>query len=248
MRRFFVWLFTDALSVRVDGTTYTPDWNAIAAVSGAVAAVVGLGAVWYSIRALRRQLRHQAELEAKQLERDLLLRVLDLAQVPYEGSKEHVADIMAWSFSGGTTKRPEFLTAASTRVREEHRKLSTATAAVIHVVRRSRLRRFPRGTNDVAFEGYYDLIQQTLAANAKMLEYGCRNPAHISLEEFERHVGADGFGMADLLRRYTGELLARMYATDPEWSPITFAPAGPPLADGHIPMDFADKAPLGTRE
>jgi hypothetical protein len=248
MKQLLVWLFSDALSVRIGGVTYTPDWNAIAAVSAAAATLVGVGAVWYSIRALGRQLRHQTELEAKQLERDLLLRVLDLAQLPYEGSKEHVVDIMTWWFSGGATKNPEFLSVANARVREEHRKLSTATAAVIHVVRRSRLRRFPRGTKDGAFEGYYELIQRTLTANAKMLEYGCRNLADINIETFEKREGANGFAMADLLRRYTGEILARMYSVEPEWTPIVFAPVGPPTADGHVPMDFAENKPLGTSE
>jgi hypothetical protein len=248
MKRLLVWLFSDALSVRLGDAIYTPDWNAIAAVSAAAATLVGIGAVWYSIRALRRQLRHQTELEAKQLERDLLLRVLDLAQSPYEGSKAHVIDIMTWSFSGGAVKSPEFLSVANARVREEHRKLSTATAAVVHVVRRSRLRRFPPGTKDAAFEGYYELIQRTLIANAKMLEYGCRNPAEINIQAFEQQEGRDGFAMADLLRRYTGEVLARMYSDDAEWAPIIFAPIGPPSPDGHIPLDFADETPLGRPE
>jgi hypothetical protein len=246
VKRFLVWVFTDALSVHVGATTYVPDWNAVAAIAGAVTALIGLAAVWYSIRALRYQLRHQTELEAKQLERELLLRVMDLAQVPYEASKSHVVDIMTWSFGGGPTKNPAFFSAASARVSEEHRKLSTATAAVLHVVRRSRLRRFPRGTKDHAFERYYELVQRTLAANAQMLLYGTRNPSEFDIVAFDRNEGAGGFSVADLLRRFTGELLARMYSLDQEWAPIVFAAVGPPNTDGHVPLNFVDDVPLGA--
>ncbi len=88
---------------------------------------------------------------------------------------------MTWWFGGGGTKNPDFISVASARAREKHRKLSTATAAVLHVVRRSRLRRFPRGTKDHAFEGYYELVQRTLVANAQMLLYGTRNPSEFDI-------------------------------------------------------------------
>lgn len=246
MKRSFSRLFTNLWSVDVDGITYVPDWNAIAALAGSAAALIGLAAIWYSIRALRYQLRHQAELEAKQLERDLLLRVLDLAQVPYEASKAHVADIMTWQMTSELTRNPQLFSIAAAKVADQHRQLSTATAAVLHVVRRSRLRRFPRGTEDHAFRSYYDLILEALAANGKMLLYGTRHTSKFDLATFEKEAGSDGFAMADLLRRLTGELLARMYSLDSEWAPVKFTVTGPPRSDGHIPLDFVDDTPLGT--
>ncbi len=54
--------------------------------------------------------------------------------------------------------------------------------------------------------------------------------------------------MADLLRRFTGELLARMYSLGQEWAPIAFAAVGPANANGHVPLDFVDDVPLGKSE
>lgn len=247
MKRFLVWLLTDALSVNVGRFHYVPDWGAIGAMASSGAVVIGLAAIWYSIRILRVQLRHQTELEAKHLEQELLLRVMDLAEAPYEATKLFVADIASWRLSGGPSKNPEFFFAAGKTLTEGHRRLHTATSAALHVLRRSRPRRFPRGTTDHAFERYYQLIQKVLESNARLLQYTSRDISQLDVMGFQKEVGFDAFQMADLLRRFTGELLARMYSDDPEWESIEYKQVGEPSADGTIPFDFADRQPIGRR-
>lgn len=248
MKRFLVWFLTDALSVDVGRFHYVPDWDAIGAIASSGAVVIGLVAIWYSIRILRVQLRHQTELEAKHLEQELLLRVMDLAEAPYEATKLFVADIVIWRFSGGPSKNPDFFLAAGKTLTEEHRRLSTATSAVLHVLRRSRPRRFSQGTADHAFEDYYQLIQKVLESNARMLQYASGDIAQFDVMAFQNEVGADAFQLALLLRRFTGELLARMYSNDPEWPPIEYKQVGEPSANGAIPFDFAARLPLGRDE
>lgn len=247
MKRFLVWFFTDALSVEVDGAKYVPDWNAIGAVAGAAAAAIGLLAIWYSIFALRRQLRHQSELEAKQLEQQLLVHVMELAQTPYEASKAHVADVMTWRESSGPTRSPEFLSQAAMKATDGHRLLSTATASALSVLRRSRPRRFPKGTRDRALEQYDDLIQKTLEANGAMLKYGAGAYSMFSLESFQSQVGSEAFQFSNLLRRVTGEMLARMYSDDPEWVPLQFRRLVDESGAKLAAFDFVDDPPLGRR-
>lgn len=245
MKRFFVWLFTDALSVEVDGVRYVVDWTAVGAVAGAVAAAVGLAAIWYSIHALRRQLRHQSELEAKQLEQNLLIRVIDLAQVPYDGSHDFIADAIAWRLYGGPARNPEFLAQAARKAVEAHRQLSTATASALSVLRRSRPRRFPRGVQDRALEQYDDLIQKVVAENGRMLQYSAGDFNQFDMAQFQETVGSDAFDIANALRRATGELLTRMYSEDDEWQPFTFREVEVDAATGRVGFDFFDDPPLG---
>jgi len=247
MKHFLVWRLTDVLSVSGGLLHYVPDWDAIGAMASAGAVVIGLAAIWYSIRILRVQLRHQTELEAKHLEQELLLRVMDLAEAPYDATKLFVADIASWRLSGGPSKNPDFFFVAGKTLMEGHRRLSTATSAALHVLRRSRPRRFPRGTTDHAFERYHQLIQKVLKSNAQLLQYTSRDISQLDVIGFQKEVGSDAFQIADLLRRFTGELIARMYSDDPEWEPIEYQQVGEPNVDGAIPFDFADQEPLGRR-
>lgn len=244
MKRLLVWIFREALAVEVDGVRYVPDWEAIAAVATAAAAMIGLVAIWYSVQSLRRQLRHQTELEAKKLEERLLLRVIDLVQVPYDASKEFIADIVTWRLSGGPARNPEFLSVAARKAVDVHRSFSSATAVALSVLRRSRPRRFPRGTTDVALNSYDDLVQRAIRANGCMLEYCARDFATLDLDEFERTSGSEAFSVADLLRRVTGDLLARMYASGPEWAPLHFEQVS--QAGSRVGFNFADDPPLGV--
>jgi hypothetical protein len=168
---------------------------------------------------------------------------MDVADAPYEASKMFVADIVIWQ--GGPQRNPEFFVAASKIVLEAHHRLSTATSTVLHVLRRSRPRRFPRGTIDQAFNTYYDLVQRVLQTNARLIEYMSGDIAKFQIAQFEKDVGSDAFQMSDLLRRYTGELLARMFSDDNEWSPINYGQSGEARPDGALPFDFMDKPPLG---
>lgn len=241
--RALVWLFTEAISVEVDGVRYIPDWNAIGAVAGAVAAAIGLLAIWYSICALRRQLRHQSELEMKQLEQELLIKIMNLADVPYNGSHEALADLVLWRESGGPAKNPGFLVEAGRRALQAHRSFSTATATALAVLRRSRRRRFSPGTKDLALEKYDELVQMAHTANGKLLEYAAGDFTKFDLGAFQTSVGSNAFDAANLLRRITGELLARLYADDPEWLPFEFVRRSDVEGmDGRIAMDFADQA------
>lgn len=242
-----VWLLNDALAFELDGIRWVPDWAAIEAVATTAAAAIGLTAIWYSIEALRRQLRHQSETEAKKLEEQLLVRVMDLAQVPYNASLEFVADIVTWRHTGGLARNPEFLSQAGRRAIEFHRQLSSATASALAVLRRSRPRRFPRGTKDDALERYDDLIQAVVEANGAMLEYSAADYEKLDLEQFQNGVGAEAVEMANLLRRVTAEMLARMYSDAPEWTPFRFAVSEGPNEDGLMSAVFDDDPPLGTK-
>lgn len=247
VKRAIVWLLTDALTLEIDGVRYVPDWAAIEAVATAAAAGIGLAAIWYSFQALRRQLRHQTETEAKKLEEQLLVRVMDLAQTPYNASLEFIADVVTWRHTGGPAKHPEFLSNAGRKAIEAHRLLSTATASALSVLRRSRPRRFPRGTTDEALARYDDLVQRVLDANGRMLEYSAEDFAKVDVEQFQKGVGADAADMANLLRRVTAEVLARMYSDAPEWLPFQFAISDTPNEDGLIAAVFLDDPPLGTK-
>src|SRR5207244_244609 len=127
----------------------------------------------------------------------------------YEAAKDFVADIITWRLSGGPTKDPEFFAVAARKLLEADRQFSTATATALGVLRRSRPRRFRRGTQDHALRAYDDLIQRTLTANGRMMEYVRVDIAQFSLRAFEDSVGAQAFEFSNLLRRVTGELLAR---------------------------------------
>lgn len=248
MKQAIVWLLHDALSIEVHGIRYVPDWNAVEAIGTVTTAVIGVAAIWYSIKMLHRQLRHQTDNEAKKLEEQLLLRVMELADTPYEASKEYVADIVLWRLTDGPRKNPEFLSQAARKSLESHRLLSTATASALSVLRRSRPRRFPRGIRDHALEQYDDLVQKLLAANAQMLQYSARDWTKLDLPAFENEVGANAFEISNALRRVTADLLARMYSDAPEWIPFQFAQrTTTPDSTGRIAFDFADDPPLGTK-
>lgn len=244
MKAFFVWLLTDAMSIELDGTRYVPDWEAIAALAAAAAVTIGLFGIWYSIHSLRRQFRHQTELEAKQVEQGLLLRVMDRVEVPYRASRQYVADVMTWHHSGGSVHNLSFFAERTRAVVDAHGDLSSATASALAVLRRSRLRRFPRGTSDEAMSRYQTLIDNVIRANAEMLTYATRDVAAYDLVDFQNHSGALAFEFANILRRVSAELIARMYADEPEWSPLKFEWKNVGDAEG---FDFADDPPVATR-
>jgi hypothetical protein len=226
---------------------YVPDWNAIAALAGMGGTLTGLVALIYSVRTLRRQLTHQAELEAKRLEQELLMPVMDLARTPHDAAQAFIMEIVA-SYGSSRAIDPDRYFAALNHIRLEYRRLSMATAAAIHVLRRSRPRRFPRGVKDRAFEAFVDLIHHTLDVNSRLLQYCGSDVTKFDPAQFERDVGDETLGVADRLRRFTGELLARMYGEEPEWLPIEYGQVGPPNAAGLVPHDFIDSVPLGKRE
>ena len=240
MKRFLVWLLTDAVSIQIGHLRYVPDWDAIGAMAAAAAAIIGLLAIWYSVRAVGWQLRHQNELDAKHLEQELLLRIMDLAEVPYNASLDHLSDIITWRLSGGPGKNPQFLAEAARKVLEAHRQLSTATASAGAVLRRSRKRRFPRGTHDRALEQYEDLIQKVTAVNGRMLAYASGDWAKFDLTEFQNTVGSESSQISNVLRRVTAEMLARMYADEHEWLPFQFVRLPQADADGLQAFAFAD--------
>ena len=107
-------------------------------------------------------------------------------------------------------------------------------------MRRSRRRRFPRGTRDIALERYDDLIQRVLAADARMLQYCDSNWSSADLT-FQGAVGSDAFDISNLLRRLTGEMLARMYADEREWLPFEFVQVVQDAESGRVGSMFADE-------
>jgi hypothetical protein len=226
---------------------YVPDWVAIGAVCTAAVVVVSAAGVWYSIRAVRQQLRHQRNLEAKHLEQELLLRVLDLVALPYYSALDFVTDVTLSQLPGGPSQSPEFMTQAARKPLEAYRKLSAATASLLSVLRRSRPRRFPRQTHDQALEQYDDLVERVNASNAKLLNYVASGWAEVNLTSFQEAGGSEAFEMSNVFRRITGDLLARMYSDEHEWLPFQFERQPEKDANGLEAVDFVDDPPLGTK-
>jgi hypothetical protein len=80
-----------------------------------------------------------------------------------------------------------------------------------------------------------------------MLQYMSTEVSKFDILEFQNTVGANAVQMGDLLRRFTGELLARMYSEDPEWTPIEFNPSGSANSTGAVTFDFTDQSTLGRK-
>jgi len=245
VKRFLVWLFTDALSVRVGSVRYVPDWVAIGAVLTALLVVVSVVGIWYAMRAGRQERRHQRDMEAKHVEKELLVRVMDQANMPYESAMDFLYDIVAANMNDAT-KTHQVAIDGIRKAREVHRQFSTATASLMNVLRRSRPRRFPRKTRDQALEHYDDLVQKAVAVNGRLLRYitAC-DWSKIDVEELQREGGGEAFEMGDILRRVTADLLARMYSDEHEWIPFRFE-GKPEDGDGRVAFDFVDDPPLGT--
>ena len=239
MKHLIVWAFHDALSFVWNGRRYVPDWEAIGAISTAAAAIIALAAVWYSIIAIERQLRHQSDLEAKKLEEGLLLRLMDVVQSPVDAARDTVTDIVLWRHKEDAMEHPEAVMEFAQRASEAYRAFATASATTLAVLRRSRRRRFRRGTTDEALTQYEDLVRRTLDSNAALLKYIGGDWTQLDLVEFEKKVGADAFSASDLLRRVTAELLARMYSDGREWVPFRFAQKATERT-GAIGFDFVD--------
>jgi len=69
------------------------DWGAVGAIASAAAAAIGLIAIWYSLVAVGRQLSYQSHLQAKQFEQQLLLRVIELVNLPYNAAHDFIGQL-----------------------------------------------------------------------------------------------------------------------------------------------------------
>jgi hypothetical protein len=215
-----------------------PDWEAISAISNIAVAALALGGIIVSFLVVKRQGQDQAVLEAKKVEQEAILDLLNVIDEPVNACLDFAGAVEVWRLKPHGDKAEIF--GRTDAPRHAIGRLSGAMATARALLRHSRARRAPRGITDEPFRELEAALNNCLATNAAMTGKLVNDVMGVSLAKYAA-VSTSAAHSNLIVRATCGALIAAMYSGD-EWSslgelraqiPVDATQVASPSARGH---------------